>query len=135
MKKLRTFGVVAVSAVALSSCATIVEGNSQAINLTTKVKKPIDMCNLKNGVGAWTSKGLPSTVSVSKSRSDMNITCYSGSKDLVAEGVVKSKFAPWALGNIILGGFIGLGVDAGSGAMFKYPAQVDIGASAVTSDK
>jgi hypothetical protein len=37
---------------------------------------------------------------------------------------VQSRFQKVALGNILLGGIIGFGVDAMTGAMYEYPAGV-----------
>ncbi|HVQ60827.1 MAG TPA: hypothetical protein VMS53_01955, partial [Burkholderiales bacterium] len=39
---------------------------------------------------------------------------------------VESKFQPWALGNILLGGIIGFIIDGASGAITEYPKLVTV---------
>ena len=53
----------------------------------------------------------------------------------------KSGFEPWSLGNLLIGGLIGLGIDWGTGAIHKYPDAVQVpmtpgpGAGAGTSGR
>jgi hypothetical protein len=38
-----------------------------------------------------------------------------------ASAVIPSNFEGWTLGNLLLGGVIGVGIDASTGAMNEYP--------------
>ena len=110
-------------ALGLSGCATITQGTSDPFALTTT---PVSgaKCELKNGVGTWYIT-TPGTVEVHKSKTDLVIDCsHDGFKP--AHEVVASKFEGMTAGNLILGGAIGIGVDAASGAMNHYPKSVDI---------
>ena len=39
-------------------------------------------------------------------------------------GILNSGFQGWTLGNLVLGGIVGLAVDAGSGAINEYPSSI-----------
>lgn len=67
----------------------------------------------------------PGVVSVSKSKSDINIRCARpGYQDAI--GVIPSNFQGWTVGNILLGGIVGFGVDAATGAMNDYPNSFQV---------
>jgi hypothetical protein len=55
----------------------------------------------------------------------MHITCK---KDGFKDGLssLEPKFKGMTLGNILIGGFIGIGVDAASGAIHTYPTNIII---------
>ena len=67
----------------------------------------------------------PGTVSVEKSKDNIGIICE---KDGYFNGAaaLSSDFQAMTFGNILIGGFIGLAIDASSGAMNEYPASVTI---------
>jgi hypothetical protein len=111
---------VAVAAVAasLSACASITQGTTQSIAISTP---PVTgaQCALNSSQGNWvvTSPGI---ATVKKSRSDIEVRCNKeGYQDAAA--VIPSDFEGWTVGNVIFGGIIGLGVDAATGAMNEYP--------------
>ncbi len=57
---------------------------------------------------------------VDKTKEDILIRCTkTGYQDAVA--TIPSDFQGWTLGNLLIGGVIGLGVDAATGAMNEYP--------------
>jgi hypothetical protein len=67
----------------------------------------------------------PGVVTVSKSKEDIQAHCTkAGWQDGVA--TIPSNFQGWTVGNIILGGVIGLGVDAATGAINEYPHTFQI---------
>jgi hypothetical protein len=113
---------VAIVLAQLTGCATIVKGHSQQINVTTN--PPGAICSLeRDGGSIATVNPTPGTVTVEKSRKDLSVACR---KDgyMPAEGKVASKFHPMTFGNILLGGIIGFGVDAASGAMTEYEEMI-----------
>jgi hypothetical protein len=67
----------------------------------------------------------PGTVSIDKSKYDISVICK---KEGFQDGatVCPSSFQGMTFGNILFGGLIGLAVDAGSGAMNKYPSMLTI---------
>lgn len=111
----------------LSGCATIIDGTTQPVSVNTTPQDGAK-CTLKNSEGTWYLTS-PGSTTVHKTKHDMTISC---TKDGFAGGEVlaKSHFGGATAGNVILGGVVGLGVDAASGANFYYdsPISVDLGA-------
>ena len=108
----------AAAAVLLSGCATIVKGQSQTIAITSPPVSGAN-CVLMSGQGNWTVV-TPGTVTVQRSKEDVIVRC---TKDGYQEAtsVIPSNFEGWTVGNLLLGGVIGLGVDAATGAINEYP--------------
>lgn len=121
MKKLL---IVAMGMAALSGCATIVEGSDQSITVNTN--PPGASCLLKRGgVTIAAVDPTPGSANVSKSKDPIGVQC---SKDgfRTAESGLSSDFEGMTLGNILIGGVVGVAIDAGSGAMNKYPEHVSV---------
>lgn len=113
-----TFAVVAVAAVQLSGCASIVKGSSATVAVTTP---PVQgaACVLSAPEGSWQVTS-PGSVTVQRSKHDIQVRCTKeGYQDAAA--VIPSSFEGWSLGNLILGGVVGVVVDASTGAMNDYP--------------
>ncbi len=108
--------------VLLGACSTVVEGSDQTITVITE--PPGASCELfRDGKVIAVANPTPTSLTVDKSKNDISVTCekpghFAGSETLVSE------FAGATLGNIILGGGIGVVVDAASGAMNKYEESV-----------
>jgi hypothetical protein len=110
-------------ALLLGSCATIVKGTDQTISLDTPGHEGAQ-CNLTSkGIGSRTVT-TPAIVSLPKSRHDITVHCTKGC--FKGQGIISSDIAGATAGNLILGGVVGLGVDAASGAMNKYNEQNQI---------
>lgn len=111
-------------AAAASGCASIVEGTDQSVTVQTT---PIGAsCELKrDGEVIGVVNPTPGTVMVDKSKDDIAVICEKdGYQD--ASGTFSSGFEGMTFGNILFGGFIGVAVDASSGAMHEYPASVTV---------
>jgi hypothetical protein len=121
--KLSSIAAVALLGTALCGCASVIKGSSQDISLSTT---PNDgaTCTLNSSRGEWTAT-TPAQINVKRSKNDIKVHC---TKDGFQEAstVIPSEFEPWTLGNLILGGVIGLGVDASTGAINKYPSTVSV---------
>lgn len=112
------FPLLAAAAVALSGCASVMKGSTQSIAVTTPPTTGAT-CELSNGVGNWTLIS-PGSVKVDKSKRDMQVRCSKpGWQDGVA--TIPSNFQGWTVGNLVLGGLVGVGVDAATGAINEYP--------------
>lgn len=125
---------VAVLAASLCGCATIIEGSSQKIGVTTS---PVSgaSCVLTNERGSWTLTS-PGLIVVKRSTTDLAIVCK---KDGFGDGIgtLHSRTSDGASATALLLGPIGLGVDAATGATFHYPDGIDIPmrpAAPVTAD-
>jgi hypothetical protein len=106
----------------LGGCATITKGTQQTVTISTDPAGAI--CNLtREGKPLAVVNPTPGSVPIEKAVRDITIACSkAGYKD--AGGTMASEFQAWTFGNIILGGIIGVVVDAASGAMNQYPSMV-----------
>jgi len=115
--------VVALAAIGLSGCATIVQGSKQTMSVNTA---PVDgaKCELKNSQGTWYMT-TPGSVEVHKTKTDLEISC---SKDGTGSGkaLAKAKFGGTTFGNVLAGGLVGVAVDAASGANYYYESPVTV---------
>lgn len=102
----------------LAGCATITQGTSQSIAITTLPAVGAN-CTLTGREGTWYVT-TPGVANVQKSKEDIAIQC---NKDgwRNASAVIPASFQGWTLGNVLAGGLVGVVVDASSGAMNKYP--------------
>lgn len=105
-------------------CATVVKGGSQSLSVSTS-PEPGATCVLTSPSGVNLTLVTPNAVTVERSKHDITVTCNKdGFEQAVA--VVASKFNGMTLGNILIGGVIGVGIDAASGAMNDYPSSVNV---------
>lgn len=109
---------------ALGACASIVEGTDQSITVSSNPTKA--SCFLeREGAQIGTVDPTPGSVMVDKSSADITVICSKeGYED--GTGVLVSGFEGWALGNVIFGGIVGVGVDAASGALNNYPSTITV---------
>ena len=110
--------------VLLTGCATVLNGTQQAVTISVECR---DMsipayCEASNAAGRWRFKA-PSTIVVAKSRSDLRITCQSGTFGAYSESAA-SGTSTTVLGNIVAGGVLGAAVDYTSGAAMNYPTKI-----------
>ena len=118
--KLVTLAAVAAMGVTVSGCASIVEGTTQSIALTSP---PTDgaKCVLTSSEGTYYVT-TPGNTTVHKTKNDLDVVCK---KDGVKEAhtTIPSHFNGATAGNILAGGVIGLGIDAATGANYNYPTE------------
>lgn len=105
-----------------SGCATIVKGTHQSV--TVKTTPPGANCELKRQASSLGFVNpTPGTIQVDKSKTDLSVICNK-SGHLETTATLPSSFQSWSLGNILIGGLIGIAVDAGSGAMHEYQPEI-----------
>lgn len=123
MKVSISIAAVAAAGIAMSGCASIVRGSSQSIAIATPPTTGAN-CVLSSSQGNWTVVS-PGAVTVERSKDDVQIRCTKpGYQDGFA--TIPSNFEGWTLGNLILGGVIGVGVDAATGAINQYPKAFQV---------
>ena len=121
--KTGTIAVLAALAVAVSGCASIVKGSSETIAIHT-VPVSGAVCTLSNPRGTW-RVSTPGRVRVKRSNEDMDVTCKAlGYTD--ATGTISSDFETWTLGNVLIGGLVGLVVDWSTGAVNRYDHYFEV---------
>ena len=83
------------------------------------------MCSLQSPAIGSRSVQTPSNIILPKSKHNVAVSCTA---QRYAPGVatLASHTEMMAAGNVVFGGLIGLGVDAASGAMNTYDANVDV---------
>jgi len=108
--------------VLLVGCATVVSGTTQTIGVNTD-REGADCQFTRKGVLVGRVNPTPGTMQVGKDYESVAVLCRKEGFDETS-GVIGSEFQAMTLGNILLGGVIGVVVDAASGAMMKYPESV-----------
>ena len=104
-------------------CASVIKGSSQSIAISTPPTTGAS-CTLGSAQGNWMVIS-PGVASVEKSKEDIQVRCVKpGWQDAAA--TIPSNFEGWTVGNLLLGGIIGLGVDAATGAINEYPHTFQI---------
>ena len=123
--KIKLLGA-ALIALNVSACSTIANGKNQAVLFTTGEVEGAD-CVLSEGRdGALNQKfTTPSEVQVRRAKAAIKVDCNKAGFQ-TASRRIESKMEGTTGGNVVAGGFVGLGVDAMTGAMFKYPDTVMI---------
>lgn len=121
MQKKYTAAAIAALGMALSGCATIVDGTSESVSVSTTPAEGAT-CTLTNSEGTWYLT-TPGSVQVHKTKNDMSVTC---NKDGYQPGrqTAVAHFGGATFGNIVAGGIIGAGIDAASGANYSYDTPI-----------
>lgn len=111
--------VVAAMSVVSAGCASIAKGTTQAVALDTP-GAPGSSCTLTSeGIGGSKTVLTPVSMVLDKSQHNISVTCK---KECFQDGVgiIPSHTESMTAGNVLVGGVVGLAVDAASGAMNKY---------------
>jgi hypothetical protein len=108
----------------LGACATIAEGTTKNVSVVTT--PPGASCALaRAGAPLGTINPTPGSVTLSKSKNDINVSCTKpGYKP--ANITVSPKFVGTTFANLLVGGVVGVVADAASGANFDPPAQIEV---------
>lgn len=106
----------------LSGCATIVNGTSQSVAIsTTPAGAHCDVARQGSHIG--TVAPTPGSLHLDKSKNDIDVSC---TKDGFEPATIaqSASFGGATFGNILFGGIIGASIDAASGANYSYPNMV-----------
>lgn len=124
MFRVRDALVMAGAGLAVCGCATLTKGTTQAVAINTPGAAGAQCTLTSSAIGSKVIT-TPATVTLDKSQENVAVLCK---KECFQDGstVIASNTETMAAGNILVGGFIGLGVDAVSGAMNKYNADNQI---------
>ncbi|MEP3889362.1 MAG: hypothetical protein ABJN69_02775 [Hellea sp.] len=117
---------VALAAISLSACSTVVNGSNQLVKINTGDVTGAD-CTATGGSDFAVNESFvtPAEVKFPRSKKALKIECNKAGYQ-TASKTVTGKVEGSTAGNIILGGGIGVGVDALTGAIYKYPGTVMI---------
>ena len=121
MKRYNTLALV--TGLLLTSCASIVSGTQQSVFIETPHVNGAECTLTDSKNGSWYLPSTPGSTSVSKGNGPLNIVSskpgYETTTVSAEETVAGATF-----GNIILGGGIGIFVDAATGAAQMYPDKI-----------
>lgn len=116
--------IMAGSCIALTGCASIVNGTNQSVSVHTGSVKGAT-CELENNKGKWYVPSTPGSVTINRSYNDLKVNCQKhGYRPTFKQ--VASKTKGMAFGNVVFGGVIGAGVDVADGAAYDYPTDIDL---------
>ncbi|MCZ6523422.1 MAG: SPOR domain-containing protein [Alphaproteobacteria bacterium] len=114
--------LVLAAAVFLGGCATIIEGTSRNVAVSTPGVEGASCTANSRGISYHVV--TPGTIRVGKSMNDVRVVCEkTGYQDGTATLV--PSFEPWTVVSLLFG-LIGIGVDVVSGAWMDYPDSISI---------
>ncbi len=118
--------LLAAVAFGTSACSTVVNGSNQSISFHSGDVEGAD-CKITGGSDHAVNQNFvtPAEVKIPRSKKSLNLNCTKAGYE-TTEQTVHSKVEGSTAGNIIAGGVIGVGVDALTGAIYKYPETVAI---------
>lgn len=121
--------ITVVALLSLTGCASIISGRTQSVTLNPMRDGAIDRhadCTASNNKGLWTAKG-GNTVIVRKSSEDLRVACKDGDSVATAKGERSTQYG-WAVANFFIWDLctISCVVDFSTGAIYKYPEQVQL---------
>lgn len=117
---------VALGALALQSCAAVTTGTTQSLTVMTEPAGA--QCRLTRGESATVVAVVnptPNTLRIDKSSEMITIECSKQGFEATRH-YLEPDFQAMTVGNAIIGGLVGVAVDAASGAMAKYPENAMI---------
>jgi len=119
---------VAIAAVSLVGCASIMNDTTQGVRFETKTAAGVSVagadCKISNDYGSSTVKS-GDTSQVRRSSKDMDIVCTHTSQP-EAKGRAISRANAGLAGNIIFGGGIGAIIDHSKGTAYTYPTWIEL---------
>ena len=116
VKTMNVAAKVAMASVLLSSCATIVAGGAPEITINGEAPEPV---TIETEEAAYIDVTLPTVVKAKRHHIDgqrIRITSPNYEYDDI---VLKKTLNEWTIGNILLGGVIGWGIDLGTNCVSK----------------
>ena len=113
--------LVAVLGLLAGGCATMTTGTTQGINVDSE-PRDADCTLSRDGVDLGTVR-TPAPITIRRHSSTVHVTCRKeGYED--SRVVMNARFETSSAGNLILGGVVGVIVDAASGANSRYDPYV-----------
>jgi hypothetical protein len=124
MKKLFRLPVLMLALATLSACATVTSGTDHTLLVETDPAGAACMLR-RDGANLGAVNPTPSSIRISKSRHDITVNCEKADHE-AASRIVSAGFQAMTLGNVLVGGVVGLAADVASGAAITYPESIKI---------
>ncbi|RKQ69484.1 hypothetical protein DES40_2285 [Litorimonas taeanensis] len=108
----------------LPACSTVMNGSNQLVKFTTGDVIGAD-CTATGGSDFAVNEKFttPAEVKIPRSKKTLKVECNKEGYEVATKNIV-GRIEGSTGGNILLGGPIGVGVDALSGAIYKYPDTI-----------
>ena len=111
-------------ALASTACATIVNGTSQDLYVETQPEAAA--CKIdRQGATVGMVNPTPGKTSIPRHKDNIVVSCTRDGYETSNE-VLAANFSGATFGNLLLGGFVGVVIDASSGANNKYPEKITV---------
>ncbi|MGI9128026.1 MAG: hypothetical protein ACR2IG_07435 [Roseomonas sp.] len=124
MNRLYRLPVIMLALVTLSACATVTSGTDHTLLVESDPAGAT--CVLRrDGANIGAVNPTPGSVRISKSRHDITVNCDKADHEATSS-TVTAGFQAMTLGNVLIGGVIGLAADLASGAAITYPESVKV---------
>ena len=115
-------GVIGLSL--LSACATVTSGTDHTLLVESDPAGAACMLR-RDGANIGAVNPTPSAIRISKSRHDITVNCEKAEHEPTSR-TVTAGFQAMTLGNVLIGGVVGLAADLASGAAITYPESVKV---------
>jgi hypothetical protein len=124
MKRLYRLPIIILALTGLSACATVTSGTDHTLLVESDPAGAT--CKLqRDGANIGAVIPTPGSARISKSRHDITVNCEKADHE-PASRTVAAGFQAMTLGNVLVGGVVGLAADVASGAAITYPESVKI---------
>jgi hypothetical protein len=121
---MRLFLAIILGSLVLSGCATLTKGTLQPVAINTP-GVPGATCEVGSADVKPVQVVTPAVVTLQKAGLDLVVTCWKECYE-TSQRTIKSSIQPMVAGNILVGGLVGVGVDAISGAGNEYEGGADV---------
>lgn len=108
----------------LSACATVTSGTNHTLLVESDPAGATCILQ-RDGTNIAAVNPTPGSVRISKSRHDITVNCEKADHEATSS-TVTAGFQGMTLGNVLIGGVIGLAADLASGAAVTYPESVKV---------
>jgi len=124
MKRLHRLPIIILALTGLSACATVTSGTDHTLLVESDPAGA--SCKLqRDGANIGAVNPTPGSARISKSRHDITVTCDKADHES-ASRTVTADFQAMTLGNVLIGGVVGIAADLASGAAITYPESVKV---------
>jgi hypothetical protein len=124
MKKLFRLPVLMLALATLSACATVTSGTDHTLLVESDPAGAACMLR-RDGANIGAVNPTPSAIRISKSRHDITVNCEKAEHEPTSR-TVTAGFQAMTLGNVLVGGVVGLAADVASGAAITYPESIKV---------
>jgi hypothetical protein len=124
MKRPSRLPLLLLAMATLSGCATVTSGTDHTLLVETDPAGATCILQ-RQGANIGAVNPTPGSVRISKSRNDILVNCEKADHEATSR-TVTAGFQAMTLGNVLIGGVIGLAADLASGAAITYPDSVKV---------